>query len=151
MPSKDRKPKQPRRKFRLSPAEKDIIAEVVQKSETPITTEQVKGLALTLNRRKETIKKAIEAAREDFAESAGEYVRAHKEVVTRGLEDGSVKGLEQARLGAEWAMENMSLEGSRVIDKPTKEGSGVQVFVGVKIGGMKDPETPVEVVTGEKA
>ena len=36
-------------------------------------------------------------------------------------------------------MENISAEGVRIIGKVNNQSTGVKVFVGVKVGGLRDP------------
>ena len=131
-------PRQIKHRGPLTNKETAIIEAVVADSQEPITEGKVHGLSVTLQRRKETIRRAVERAREHLAEQADHYVTVHKQVVDEALAEGTPKGLEQARLGSEWALENLSIEGTRVVDKGSKDASGVQVMIGVQIGGLKE-------------
>jgi hypothetical protein len=132
-------PKQQKRKGRLMNSEIAVIEAALADSPTEASPALVQGLSMTLKRSKQAVKDAIDRARIKFAQQAEHYTEVHKQVVDTALLDGSAKALEQARLGAEWAMENISIEGTRIVDKPSKDvNTGLKVMVGVKIGGMKD-------------
>ena len=47
--------------------------------------------------------------------------------------------VEVAVRGERWAMENISAEGVRIIGKVNNQSTGVKVFVGVRVGGLRDP------------
>ena len=126
--------------------EKMLIAQFVADQTQEITPSQITGLAKTLRRTKEMVRRLVEEAKESFVESAVDYVRIHKQATDAALASGTVAGLEVAVGASQWAMENLSAEGARIIDKAAGKGSGSPVInVGVKIGGMN--EQPVIGVT----
>jgi len=85
------------------------------------------------------VRKLVEEAKESFVESAVDYVRIHKQATDAALASGTVAGLEVAVGASQWAMENLSAEGARIIDRAAGKGSGGPVInVGVKIGGMNE-------------
>lgn len=133
-------PKVFKRKGGITDAEKNLVSQFVLDQPGELKPSQVTALAKTLNRSKEAVTRLIEEARENFLENANRYIEIHRCAVEDALADGTPKGLEQARLGAEWAIEHMSSGGVRIIETPEKAGtgSGVQILVGVRIGGLKD-------------
>ena len=138
------KPRRPRKLGPMSQAEKNLVAQVVTDSALEPTSTEIKTLAVALRRSPTTIKKTIDEARDKFVESAKDYVEMHKEAVVQALANGSVDGLEQAIKGSQWAMEHISGEGSRIVEKEAKSEGGVKVMVGVKVGGMNTEITSHE-------
>ena len=133
-------PKVFKRSGAISDAEKNLVSQFVLDQPGELKPTQVTALAKTLNRSKDAVTKMIQEAREHFLEGANRYIEIHRCAVEDALAEGSPKGLEQARLGAEWAIEKMSSGGVRIIEAPEKAGAatGVQIMVGVRIGGLKD-------------
>lgn len=117
-----------------SKAEKALIGQVVQDFPGELANAQVTALATTLKRTKEMVRTMIEQARENFVSEAESYVAMHKRVVEAAYENGDAKSLEVARRGAEWAMENIGSEGTRIVEKVATGPRGIQVMIGVKIG-----------------
>ncbi len=118
-----------------SKAEKALVAQVVQDFPGEIANAQVTALATTLKRTKDAVKAMIDQAKENFVSEAESYVKIHKQVVETALANGDAKSLDVAAKGAQWAIENIGAEGSRIIDKEASGPRGVQVMIGVKIGG----------------
>lgn len=133
--------------------EQSLITQFVRDQPREVTSGQVAALARVLRRPRETVKSMIEAAREDFAVEASFYVAAHKTSVQRALDvtnkDGEhdAKALDVAARASQWALENLSAEGVRVVDKPSagKGDTGPRIMVGINVGGLNTKPT-VEVV-----
>jgi hypothetical protein len=123
--------KRPFRKTgRPSKLDKALVAQVVSAEVVaPVSTKQITGLAVTLGRSRASIKKMIEDARENFVESAGDYVAIHKEATMSALARGDD---EVAAKAAQWAMTNMSFEGARIVDKAASEPAGTKIMIGVR-------------------
>ena len=122
-----------RRRGITTPAEMALVSQFVKDQKDDITPKQIESLSELLKRRKNTVKHLIFRAREKFNDAAEEYVDIHLQATRKALKKGDN---EQAIKGSAWAIQNISAEGERIIDKPTDEGSsGVKVLVGVKIGG----------------
>lgn len=135
------KPKHPGKVFvskggRPSKDEKALVAKVVADTPGPITPRQVQALATLTHRSKASIKKMVEEARDNFVESAGDYVEIHKMATIAALSQGDN---ETAIKGAQWAMTNIAAEGVRIIDKAAGESTGPRVMVGIQIGGVTPP------------
>lgn len=134
----------PSTKGHYSDADKLAIEELALSNPTVSSDTLANGASRVLKRRKESIKRQVEAVREKFASQAESYLDAHNRVLEAALraseEDKNARAMEQARLASEWGLENISLDEARIVDKNKKEeSSGVVVNVGLKIGGMKDP------------
>ncbi len=126
-----------------SKMDKALVAQVVsvEAQTMPVSTEQITALTKVLSRSRASIKKMVEEAREEFVESAGEYVQIHKEATIKALADGDN---ETAAKAAQWAMTNMSFDGARIVDKPTVEPTGTKIMIGLKLGGL-NPAVGVKV------
>lgn len=134
-----------KRRGRPTEAEKALIAKVVADQPAEMTSTQVTALARTLRRTKDTVKSMIIQAKEDFQAKADFYVKAHEQAVGAALANGDAKSLAVALEGSQWALENLSIDGVRVIDKQTENsGGGGKVLIGIKIGGMREDQ-PVTV------
>lgn len=124
----------------ISKAEREFVTAIVMDQPQEITPAQERALATVLRRPRDTVKRIIEEARDSFVESAGRYVDIHRQVTEAGLRDGTPKGLEVAAKGAQWAIEHISSEGVRIIDKVVAESTGTKIMIGVRLGGMVEPE-----------
>jgi hypothetical protein len=138
MPLATKKRQQKRRKSPLTPEEKGIIDQVILDSPGGLATSQERGLSQALCRPLAALKPYIEEAREKFVKRAPRYTDIHIAAAEKALANGDAKSLEVATRSSQWALENISAEGARVVDKETKETSGVKILVGVKIGGLAD-------------
>lgn len=135
----------------ISKVEQNLIAQFVRDQPREVTTSQVTSLAKVLRRSKEVVKAAIEQARENFASEADFYVKSHKQSVERALaiqtKDGEhdPKALDVAARASQWALENLSAEGQRVVDKPSagKGDMGPKIMVGINLGGLNTPSSAV--------
>ena len=115
-------------------ADKALVAQVVLDQPAEITPAQITGLAKTLRRSKDAIKQMIEEARENFVAGAERYVEIHREATEAALADGDN---EQALKGAQWALQNISAEGVRVVEKTVEASSGSRIMIGIKLGDTK--------------
>lgn len=112
----------------------------------PLTSKQETALSVLLKRDRTQVRTLVEDARDNFAASAPDYVKIHRDACEAGLESGDPKGFAVAASGAQWALENMSFDGARVVDPPKKDKgpSGPRILIGVKVGGVDQPATVVE-------
>ena len=128
----------PKRRDKPTDTEKALIAQVVADQPGGILPSQVTALATALRRPKELTKQLVEEAKENFVASAGRYVDIHKEATEAALANGDSKSLEVAVRGSQWALENLSAEGVRIVDKVSTESTGPKIMIGIKLGGMTD-------------
>jgi len=121
----------------LTVAEKNLVAAVALDQPGEMKPAQVNALATALRRSKDAVRSMIEDAKAQFQGNAGRYVEIHKAATEAALVQGSVAGLEVAQKGAQWALERVSGEGTRVIDKAAAESGpvGPRVMIGIKVGG----------------
>lgn len=142
-------PKPPTRVFKrmgpVSEVEVGFIKQFLQDQPREITPTQEKALSKVMRRSKEVIRNIIEQAREEFQGSALDYVNIHKEATIAALEHGDN---EVAIKSAQWAITNMSQEGTRVVEKVAAEGGGgVKIMIGVQMGGIDKPKALGPVIT----
>lgn len=134
-------PKKTRKAFKrgavISKAEKEIVANIVHEQTADMTPQQVKALAIVLKRTPELIKNEIALARDTFVGRAGRYVDIHLAATESALETGDN---EQAIKASQWAVSNISGEGTRIIDRPNTEATGSRVMIGIKVGGVDAPD-----------
>lgn len=111
---------------------------------------QINGLAKALRRSKDAVKSMIEDAQEKFRANADFYVETHKAATQAALNMGSVAGLEVATKSSQWAMERISGEGARIVEKAGAEAgpAGPRVMIGIRVGGI-DATKPVDVTATE--
>lgn len=141
----------PKFKRRGSPsdAEQAMVAQFVRDQPHEVTEKQVTALSKVLCRSKEMVKGMVASAREEFNASADFYVKSHKTAVERALSvlgkegEHDPKALDVAARASQWAMENMSAEGQRVVDKPSagKGDMGPRIMVGINLGGLNTKPT----------
>lgn len=144
-----KKPQKPlRRTGKASKTDKALVAQVVMDSAAEMTNGQILSLARVLRRTPDMIRTLVEQARESFVEGAPDYVRIHKQAVTDALALGDSKALQVAVQGSQWAIEKISAEGARIIDKDLGP-SGSRIMVGIKIGGLNIEHPDVKVMTEE--
>lgn len=131
---------------------KELIAKFVADSPRAISPAQITALATLTRHTPKTIKGLIEKARDTFLSNAEFYVTAHQ----KSTEQAFVRGdFEVAQKGAQWAMERLSAEGVRIIEKAPASGmSGTRVLVGIRLGGV-DPkqlqpiDIPIATIEGD--
>ncbi len=144
-PKSSEKPKAPARVFKrmgpVSDVEVGFIKQFLQDQPREITPAQTTALSKVMRRSKEVVKDIIEQAREEFQSSALDYVRLHKEAAIAAHESGDH---EVAAKAAQWAITNMSQEGTRVVEKVAAEGGGgVKIMIGVQMGGIDKVKGPI--------
>lgn len=125
-------------------AEKALVKQFVQDQPREVTPAQTRALAKVLRRSTDMVKSLIADAREEFVTAATDYVRMHKQGVQDAIATGDPKGLDAGIRGAQWALENISMEGQRIVDKVAKGDSGTKVMIGVKLqlGGLTGSNPP---------
>ena len=144
-PKASKEPKAPTRVFNrmgpVSPVEVGFVAQFLKDQPREITETQTRALSKVMRRSKEVIKDLIEQAREEFQSSGLDYVRLHKEATISAFERGDD---EVAIKASQWAIANMSQEGTRVVEKVAAEGGGgVRIMIGVQMGGIDKPKGAV--------
>jgi hypothetical protein len=131
----------------ITVTEQALVTQFVNDQPREVTEKQVTALSKVLRRSKDAVKGMVQKAREDFNASADFYVKSHKVAVKRALTSMNKEGehdpkaLDVAARASQWALESLSAEGQRVVDKPsaTKGDSGPRIMVGVSIGGLNTP------------
>lgn len=150
---KHTKPKKKRtykRPGKTTKDEKEVIKAVVRQTGGDVPLDKTMALAKVFNRPVSTIKKQIQTAKENLAADAGFYVDAHRDVVETALEVGKAtfndKLLETARKGAAWAIENISGEGKRLVEKQESGPQGTRIMIGVRLSNMTaQPQSVIDV------
>jgi len=122
----------------VSEVEVGFIKQFLQDQPREITPAQTMALSKVMRRSKEVVKDIIEQAREEFQGAALDYVKLHKEAAIAAFENGDN---ETAVKASQWAIANMSQEGTRVVEKVVAEGGGgVKIMIGVQMGGIDKPK-----------
>jgi hypothetical protein len=131
----------------VSEVEVGFIRQFLQDQPREITPTQEKALSKVMRRSKEVVRDIIEQAREEFQGSALDYVRIHKDATIAAYEMGND---EVAIKASQWAIANMSQEGTRVVEKVAAEGGGgVRIMIGVKMGGIDGPKAGIVIGDGK--
>lgn len=144
-------------------ADKELIETALVATPHELTTGQLNGLAAAIGKKRSVVVKLVEEAREKLAERAEFYLDAHKQVVTDALSsaaanaDGETamagaKYLEVAQKASQWGLENISIDGVRIVDGKAAAGSGgggTKIMIGVNMGSRTAPAVTTEVVEGE--
>ena|ERR1700674_3152186 len=143
MPLATKKRQQKRRKSPLTPEEKGIIDQVILDSPGGLATSQERGLSQALCRPLAALKPYIEEAREKFVKRAPRYTDIHIAAAEKALANGDAKSLEVATRASAWALENISTENERVIERPTIGPVGQKIMIGIKVGGVDAPKVEV--------
>lgn len=126
----------------LSKAEKQFVAQIVQDQPRPLQVNEINSLAKVMRRSRETIKQAVEDARDNFVVSAGRYVDIHKQATEQALTDGDN---ETALKGSQWYLEHVGAEGVQIVDKAKAVPSGNKIMIGIKIGGIDSPTSTIDI------
>lgn len=119
----------------LTIGEKRLVKQYVAEMPGGVSVREATSLAKALNRPKEMIIAAIEEARNKFILRASRYVDIHMQAAEQAIEDGDN---ETAGKLSQWAIENISGEGKRIVNKQVETGTGAKVFVGIKLGGVNE-------------
>lgn len=146
MPKKSPLPKPPKTKTfsgkragALTKTTKDLVKAFVEDQPATVTEEQIRALAKLTRHTPATMRKCVEDTRADLAGRLERYANIHMGATELALATGNV---EAAQKGAQWALENVSVGGERVVNKaPTGSGPAApatsnNVFVGVQLGGV---------------
>ena len=126
----------PRRRGPITGNEQDLVAAFVMDQPGPISDKQERALTVALRRSPEAIKALIADARERFTAKAGRYVDIHAQATEDALKNGTVGGLETALKGSQWAIERISQDGARLVDKAADTNTGTKIIVGIQMGGI---------------
>lgn len=129
-----------------SERQKAIVTAALADNKGYLSNQQINGLAKALHRSKEVIRDLVDQAREDLAASAVDYVKMHKQATQDALANGDAKSLEVAVKASQWAMNNISHDGKRIVDKPTSGPVGTKIMLGIKLGGLSESEVPKALV-----
>lgn len=123
----------------IMPEERQIIELMLRDQPQELSSEQITALSSLLRRNEKTVRNLVLKARDRFTENGTFYVEAHAKAVGAALASGE---FDTAAKHAEWAIENLEMEGGRIIDREVKgAGSNVpQVMIGVNLGGVPTPE-----------
>src|ERR1041385_598411 len=133
--------------------EQALVTAFVKDQPGEVSNDQVIGLARATRRSPRVIRGMIEKAREELVEASSDYVKAHREAMQAALANGDPKSLDVARRAAEWGMENISQDDARIVDRKKEAdggSSGPRIFVGLKIGGLKQEDLEGEIVEGSE-
>ena len=147
----------PRRVGTTTQEEKDLVRQFVMDQPGEIQPRQERSLALTMRRSPDTVRHLIAEAKLHLGEAVEHYVDVHRQAVDTALANGDAKSLEVAVRGSQWAMENIAVDGVRVIEQASKTPTGPRIMIGVRIGGANttdnggNPDTVVNVINGESA
>ncbi len=131
----------PKRKGPVTQVEKEFVSKFVMDQPAQITPTQERALSRVLRRSRDVVKEMVEEARENFVAGAGRYVEIHRQATEAALSNGDPKSLEVAARSAQWALTNISAEGSRIVEKPEAGSGGPKIMVGIKFGGAAVPVT----------
>ena len=130
----------------ITDAEQALIDRFVADQPREISTDQVKALAKVLRRRPSTVADCIQRARENFVSVAEGYVEVHQLAVEGAL---NRRDFDTAAKHAEWALEHLSQEGQRVVDRDVVETHAPKILIGVNLGGLGLPATTEPAITAE--
>lgn len=128
----------------ITKTEQSIVTAFVLDQPREVTTAQVTALSKVLRRSKEAVKGMVVAARETLNANSQFYVDAHRTSVERALAvttkegEHDPKALDVAARASQWAMENMSAEGQRIVDvkSASKGEGGTKIMINIPFGGM---------------
>lgn len=107
-----------------------------------LSVAQVRGLAMTLRKSRECIRKMVDEARENFAADAPDYVRMHRQATEQALQ---AENYDAALKGAQWAINHISLDGTRLTEKETAGPTGSRILIGIRVGGVNQKDTAIDV------
>lgn len=124
----------------LETTEAIVKASVMNMGREP-NAKDVRALARVTGQAIARIEEIIQTAKEEFHQSAIDYVRLHK----KATEDAAAmisedpKYADAALKASQWAIEKMSLGGKGVVEsaKKAESTSGPKIMIGIKLGGEK--------------
>jgi hypothetical protein len=124
----------------VTKGEKEFVAQFVQDMPGPISERQLGALSKTMRRSKEVLRQMIEEAAEQFQENARFYIDTHRQATQDALKSDTMAGKDIAIKASQWAIENLSGGGARIVEKAASGApTGTKITVGVKIGGLNEP------------
>lgn len=117
-----------------------IIQNLVDRKRGVITVKDVTALAKVTGEKKLTVLRILEEAKEKFSGAAVEYVDIHKQATQAALANGDAKSLAVATAASQWAIEKISSDGKRIIDREVVQSGnqGTKIMIGIQLGG-KNP------------
>ena len=137
-----RKPPPLKRKGPVTKSEKALVAQVVLDQPGPVNERQERALATSLRRSKEVIHDLVLEAKENFVALGPRYVEIHMAAAEKALASGSLGIATEA---AEWALEHIAADGSRVIEPAVTGPTGNQILIGIQMGGVKNAPASVAI------
>ncbi len=138
--SKPKKKRTYKRAGSPSKTEKAIVAAIALDTPGPVTPSQTTAIARMFNRSEGAVKSMLAQARENFTNDALHYVDIHRAAAEGAL---ATNDFDTARKAAAWAIEHVSSEGKRIVEKAESGPSGVRIMVGVRLGGVEQREVAV--------
>ena len=129
--------------------EKAIVAALALDAPRAITPSQTTAIARMFNRSEGAVKNMVAQARENFTNDALHYVDIHRAAAEGAL---ATNDFDTARKAAAWAIEHVSSEGKRIVEKAESGPSGVRIMLGVRLGGLEQQEVAIafsESIEGE--
>ena len=95
-------------------------------------------IARLVSRDTATIKALIKSARQDLQSRAGDYVAAHWNATKVAADLGDAKP-------AQWALERISEGEQRVVEKEKAGSTSPNITIGIKLGGIPQPQAAIDV------
>lgn len=138
--SKPAKKRTYKRAGKPTKTEKAIVAAIALDAPRPVTPSQTMAIAKMFNRSPTAVKNMLAQARENFTNDALQYVDIHRAAAEGAL---ATNDFDTARKAAAWAIEHVSSEGKRIVEKADSGPSGVRIMVGVRLGGVEQQEVAV--------
>lgn len=128
-------------KPRGSKPDDELVSKFLEGQTGPVTRGQVGAMAKLLGRTPKTVRAMMIRAREKFINKAERYVEIHGQATEDALTSGDH---ETAIKASQWAMQNLSAEGVRIVEKQETGPSGTKVMIGVQISGIETPTVLVK-------
>lgn len=124
-----------KRQGAITPEEKATIELLLRDQPQELSSEQIAALSSLLRRNVKTVENLVLQARSKFTANGERYVETHLRATQAALVAGEY---DTAAKHAEWAMENLEMEGTRLIDREQKVVASTTptVMIGVALGGV---------------
>jgi ribosomal protein L15 len=128
-----------------------IVQNLVDRKRGVVTVKDVTALAKVTGDKKLTILRILEEAKEKFSGAAVEYVDIHKQATQAALANGDAKSLAVATAASQWAIEKISADGKRIIDKEVVQSGhqGTKILIGIQLGGKNPTYLEAEPIVPE--
>lgn len=138
-------PAKPVRKPRkaLTEGEQHVIEDIIAQVPGGLTMRQQSALATVLRRPRNMVKQAVAEAALELADRAQRYADIHMKATEVALENGDAKSLEVAARASQWALENINVDGTRVVEKAPDKPTGPAIQIGIMVGGKNIPSESV--------